>query len=128
MMLYLNAWLDCTHPEITIKNSTTNETLVHFSALEIDALFESGEITLEELSSNDMTIQQEVIKTLFLSRIMINFKQQLHSIGKNIQHRKSLLPFPEISSFSPLSPAVAVSSSFSLTDILAQSEKYIIRH
>jgi ABC-type transport system involved in Fe-S cluster assembly fused permease/ATPase subunit len=125
MTLYLNAWLDCAHPKMTINNRNTNEVLANFNALEIEELFASGEITLDELNSNDPTIQQELIKTLFLSRIMINFKQQLHDMGKGLKQRTREMPLSERRSFPPLIP---VSSSRPFLESFALHEPIIIKH
>ncbi len=127
MTLYINAWLDCTDPKITINNRTTNETLAHFSSLEVDELFASGEITLDELSSNDLSVQQELIKTLFLSRIMINLKQDLTEMGANLKYKRELASFPEMRSLPSLVPAVAA-TSISLSDLLIQQGQTVVKH
>ncbi|MCK5918695.1 MAG: hypothetical protein KAG34_09725 [Cocleimonas sp.] len=119
-MFYINAWLDCTHPQITIHNRLTHEVCVHFSAAEIDVLFASGEVTLDELSSSDANIQQDLLKALFLSRIMINFTEQLGEIKNNLGHRNHKITFPKNSSF-PRLLVEETSSSMSLeTSVLYQ--------
>ena len=87
----------------------------------IDELFASGEITLDELSSNDIAVQQELIKTLFLSRIMINLKQDLSEMGTSLKHKRELASFPEMRSLPLLVPAVAA-ASISLSDLLIHQE------
>lgn len=125
MTLYLNAWLDCTHPKMTINNRKTNEVLANFNAVEIRELFASGDITLDELNSNDTAVQQELIKTLFLSRIMINFKQQLHDMGKDLKQRTRKMPLSERRSFPPLIP---LSSSLPFLERFALCDPITIKH
>lgn len=118
MTFYINAWLDCTHPKITIHNKITHEECIHFTAKEVDALFASGEITLDELTSNDASIQQDLVKTLFLSRTMINFSQQLDRIKNNLGHKNRTISFPKNSSFPRLLIEEKATSISSLETIL----------
>lgn len=124
MTLYLNAWLDCTNPKITINNKKTDEVLADFSGLEIKELFASGDITLDELHSSDTAIQQDLIKTLFLSRIMINFKQEISGIGKNLQQRNNKVLLSERRSFPPLTPI----SSLPFLEDFALHDSILIKH
>ncbi|MCK5902602.1 MAG: hypothetical protein KAG28_05580 [Cocleimonas sp.] len=89
MTIYINAWLDCSHPQLTINNKETGEILADFTAKEINQLFDAGDITLEELSDNNQQTQQALIKTLFLCKITTNFKQQLKGLSNRLEQRPS---------------------------------------
>ena len=42
MNVYINAWLDCSHPFISIHNKFDDDVLLHFNEDKVNQLFESG--------------------------------------------------------------------------------------
>ena len=104
MTIYINARLDCSHPYITINNKKTGDVLAYFTSQEVDNLFLDGDVTLEDLSSNDTIVQHELIKTLFLAKTITNFKQQLDQLPRAFKYRKSTYSFSRMKPYPPFNP------------------------
>lgn len=68
--IQINAWLDCSHPFISLHNKNDGDLMAYFNADKINNLIDGGEITVEELQSNSLNSQIETISTL------LSIKQQ----------------------------------------------------
>ncbi len=68
--IQINAWLDCSHPFISLHNKNDGDLMAYFNSEKINSLIEDGEITVEELQSNSADSQIETIATL------LSIKQQ----------------------------------------------------
>ncbi|MEH6458160.1 MAG: hypothetical protein V7749_17655 [Cocleimonas sp.] len=62
--IQINAWLDCSHPFISLHNKNDGDLMAYFNADKINSLIDGGEITVEELQSNSLDSQIETISTL----------------------------------------------------------------
>lgn len=68
--IQINAWLDCSHPFISLHNKNDGDLMAYFNADKINNLIDDGEITVEELRSNSLDSQVDTISTL------LSIKQQ----------------------------------------------------
>ncbi len=94
MTIYINAWIDNSHPHISLTNRNTGETLAYFTPSEVEKLLTDGDITVEELRSNDTAIQQDLVKELFLIKAIQDIEQQVYALPKILNKRspKHLMP------------------------------------
>ena len=76
--IQINAWLDCSHPFISLHNKNDGDLMAYFNADKIISLIENGEITVDDLQSNSLDSQIETITTL------LSIKQQ-DAIYKRLQ-------------------------------------------
>ena len=107
--IQINAWLDCSHPFISLHNKQDGDLMAYFNSEKINSLIDNGEITVEDLQSNDVTNQMETITTLLsikqqdaifrrLQDTRFTFKQRIKNSPKaeNIQTSNSRKPSQEI--------------------------------
>lgn len=64
--IYINAWLDCKSPFISIHNTHDRDLLAHFNAEKISQLIENGDLYVEDLQSTDHEILMEKVMTLLV--------------------------------------------------------------
>lgn len=82
--IQINAWLDCSHPFISLHNKNDGDLMAYFNADKINSLIDGGEITVEELQSNNLDSQIETITTL------LSIKQQ-EAVFKRLQDMRFTL-------------------------------------
>ena len=82
--IQINAWLDCSHPFISLHNKNDGDLMAYFNAEKINSLIEGGEITVDELQSNNLNSQIETITTL------LSIKQQ-EAVFKRLQEMRFTL-------------------------------------
>ncbi len=88
MNIYINAWLDCSHPFISIHNKFDDDLLVHFNAESVNQLIEDGEVFIEDLQSTDPDIQMEVATNLIALKSCERIKQQIHDLSTVLKTRE----------------------------------------
>ncbi len=88
MNIYINAWLDCSSPFISIHNKYDDDLLVHFNAESVNQLIKDGEVFLEDLQSIDPDIQMEIAISLIALKSRERIKQQIYGISKTLQTRE----------------------------------------
>jgi hypothetical protein len=88
MNIYINAWLDCSNPYISIHNKFDDDLLVHFNAESVSQLIEEGEVFIEDLQSTDLDVQMDVATHLIALKSSERIKQQVHSISTLLKTRE----------------------------------------
>ena len=88
MNIYINAWLDCSHPFISIHNKFDDDLLVHFNAESVNQLIEEGDVFIEDLQSTDLDIQMEVATNLIAIKSDETIKQQITDISSTLKRRE----------------------------------------
>jgi len=68
--IQINAWLDCSHPFISLHNKSDGDLMAYFNTEKINSLINSGDITVEELKSNNPDKQEDTITTLLSMKIL----------------------------------------------------------
>ena len=97
MNIYINAWLDCSNPFISIHNKFNDDLLVHFNAESVSQLIEDGEVLIEDLQSTDPDIQMEVATNLIAIKSFENIKQQINNMCTTLTRREPTLTKDNIS-------------------------------
>ena len=90
MNIYINAWLDCSNPYISIHNKFDDDLLVHFNSESVNQLIEDGDVFVEDLQSTDPDIQMEIATNLIALNSGERIKQQIHSISTLLNTRKPI--------------------------------------
>ena len=88
MNIYINAWLDCSSPYISIHNKFDDDLLVHFNAESVNQLIEDGEVFVEDLQSTDPDIQMEIATNLIALKSSERIKQQIHKLATSLKTRE----------------------------------------
>lgn len=88
MNIYINAWLDCSHPFISIHNKFNDDLLVHFNAESVNQLIEDGEVFIEDLQSTDPDIQMEIATNLIAIKSGETIKQQITEMSTTLKRRE----------------------------------------
>jgi len=88
MNIYINAWLDCSNPYISIHNKFDDDLLVHFNSESVNQLIEDGDVFVEDLQSTDPDIQMEIATNLIALNSSEKIKQQIHSLSTLLNTRK----------------------------------------
>lgn len=88
MNIYINAWLDCSNPFISIHNKFDDDLLVHFNAEGVSQLIEDGEILVEDLQSTDPDIQMEIATNLIAFKSSEKIKQQINDMSTTLNKRE----------------------------------------
>ena len=91
MNIYINAWLDCSNPFISIHNKFDDDLLVHFNAESVSQLIEDGEVFIEDLQSTDPDMQMEVATNLIAIKSFENIKQQINNMCTTLTRREPTL-------------------------------------
>lgn len=74
----INAWLDCSHPFISLHNKNDGDLMAYFNSDKINDLIETGDITVDELQSTNQASNIETVTTLLSI-------QQQEAIYKRLQ-------------------------------------------
>lgn len=91
---YINAWLDCSNPFISLHNKSDGDLLAYFNVAKVHEILESGDITLEEFQSADTETQSSIIQYLVALKSAQKIKKQLKKIGSEINERNlNVIPF-----------------------------------
>lgn len=91
---YINAWLDCSNPYISLHNKSDGDLLAHFNVSKVHEILESGDLTLEELQSTDTETQSSIIQYLVALKSAQKIKKQLKKMGSEINERNlKVIPF-----------------------------------
>jgi len=88
MNIYINAWLDCSNPFISIHNKYNDDLLAHFNAVSINQLTEDGDIFIEDLQSTNPEIQMEVATHLIALKSSKRIKQQIIGLSTQLKKRE----------------------------------------
>ena len=88
MNIYINAWLDCSNPYISIHNKLDDELLVHFNAKSVNQLIEDGEVSVEDLQSTDPDIQMDVATHLIALKSSERITQKIHNLATILNTRE----------------------------------------
>lgn len=62
--IQINAWLDCSHPFISLHNTNDGDLMAFFNSEKINELIDTGDITVDELNSNNQKSNIETVTTL----------------------------------------------------------------
>ena len=89
MNIYINAWLDCSNPFISIHNKFDDDLLAHFNAKSVNQLIEDGEIFIEDLQSTDPDIQMEIATNLIAIKSSETIKQQISDMSDTLKRREA---------------------------------------
>lgn len=82
--IQINAWLDCSHPFISLHNKNDGDLMAYFNADKINSLIDKGEITVDDFKTNSVDSQIETITTL------LSIKQQ-DAVLKRLQETRFTL-------------------------------------
>lgn len=66
MSYYIDANIECSTPEITIRDNKSQSTIAHFDTKETCELFDTGELTICELQSTNTNTQNSLIEELLV--------------------------------------------------------------
>lgn len=77
----INAWLDCSHPFISLHNKNDGDLMAYFNSDKINELIATGDITVDELQSTNQVSNIETVTTL------LSIKQQ-EAIYKRLQETR----------------------------------------
>jgi len=77
----INAWLDCSHPFISLHNKNDGDLMAYFNSDKINELIATGDITVDELKSTNQTSNIETVTTLLSI-------QQQEAIYKRLQETR----------------------------------------
>lgn len=80
MSFYINAWLDRSDPFVSLHDRQTGEAVTTFTKDELQSCLEQGDFTVSELCNPCQRVQQELVKTLLLSRCCYDVRAQLETI------------------------------------------------
>ena len=86
--IYINAWLDCSNPYISIHNKFDDDLLAHFNSESVNQLIEDGDVFVEDLQSTDPDIQMEVATNLIALKTSERIQQQIHNLSTLLNTRK----------------------------------------
>ncbi len=110
--IQINAWLDCSHPFISLHNKNDGDLMAYFNSEKINSLIDDGEITVEDFQSNSMDSQIETITTL------LSIKQQ-DAIFRRLQDTRFTFKLREKSTKThPKSNVQSIKNNKSSEDIL----------
>ena len=87
--MYINAWLDCTNPYISVHNKFDDDVLAHFNTAKVNQLIADGEIAVEDFQSSDPFIQMDIITDLIAIQSSERIKKQVKNIGLSLKKRES---------------------------------------
>lgn len=87
--MYINAWLDCSNPFISIHNKYNDDVLAHFNAEKVNQLFKDGEISVEDLQSTEPGIQINVITNLIAFQSRETIKRQISDMSLLLKKRRA---------------------------------------
>ena len=104
----INAWLDCSHPFISLHNKNDGDLMAYFNSEKINELIETGDITVDELQSTNQNSNIETVTTLLSI-------QQQEAVFKRLQETRFTLKVREKKSPSNVQP---IKSKKSDQDIL----------
>ena len=90
--IYINAWLDCSNPFISLHNKFDDDVLAHFNTERVTQLIEDGELVVEDLQSSDPLIQMDVISDLIAIQSGEAIKKQIVNMSLAMKRRE---PKPE---------------------------------
>lgn len=85
--MYIDAWLDCSNPYISIHNKFDDDVLVHFNAEKVEQLICEGDVVVEDLQSTDPSVQLDTITSLMAIQKGESIKQQILEVGASIKQR-----------------------------------------
>ena len=84
----INAWLDCSHPFISLHNKNDGDLMAYFNSEKINKLIETGDITVDELQSTNQSSNIETVTTLLSI-------QQQEAVFKRLQKTRFTLKVRE---------------------------------
>ena len=88
MHIYINAWLDCSNPYISIHNKFDDDLLAHFNSESVNQLIEDGDVFVEDLQSTDPDIQMEIATYLIALKSSERIQQQIYSLSNLLKTRE----------------------------------------
>ena len=88
MNIYINAWLDCSNPYISIHNKFDDDLLAHFNSESVNQLIEDGDVFVEDLQSTDPDIQMEIATYLIALKSSERIQQQIYSLSNLLKTRE----------------------------------------
>ncbi len=110
MNIYINAWLDCSHPFISIHNKFDDDLLVHFNAKSVNQLIEDGEVFLEDLQSTNPDIQMEIATSLIAIKSGETIKQQITEMSTTLKRREPAVAINKVTTSKK--PKIQISNLF----------------
>ncbi len=87
MNMYINAWLDCSKPFISIHNKFDDDVLLYLNTEKVRQLLESGDICVEDFQITDDDQQLDVIANLLAIKSSERIKEQLKDLQGTIKER-----------------------------------------
>ncbi len=118
MNIYINAWLDCSNPFISIHNKFDDDLLAYFNADKVTQLINDGELSLEDLTSTDVDVQMEIVARLMAMKSGEAIKKQIHDMSSSLIRRESTLNTEVLKT--------SVKSSFNGSNLFPPSVLYAI--
>ncbi|GAA0417158.1 hypothetical protein GCM10009133_27060 [Cocleimonas flava] len=76
MNIYVNAWLDCHNPHISIHNKFDGDLMAFFNSQKVSQLIESGEVSVSDFESSDENTRSELISTLLSFKFSDSMKDE----------------------------------------------------
>lgn len=108
MNTYINAWLECESPFISVCSKNNHEPLIYFNSEQVTKLIESGDVCIKELQSNNQDVQMELLKDLFAIKADEQFKQQLTTMNQGLRNHKKKVTDNDTSHISRLKQKIAL--------------------
>ena len=81
--LYINAWLDCSNPFISIHSKHDDTLLAHFNSRELSELLKDGDISVDDLKSTNTKHQVEIVSILLAKKTKDKVKEQIQVMHFN---------------------------------------------
>ena len=91
MTYTINAWLDCCNPYITVSNRKTGEMLAYFNPHEIDKIFSSGDLILEDFQLRDEDSIRDIAEDLLFIKWSRNTKEQIDDIQAELLLKRGVI-------------------------------------
>lgn len=89
MNVYMNAWLDCSRPFISIHNRFDDDVLLHLNTDRVNQLIDSGDICVEDFQTTDTEQQMKLITNLLAHKSSEKIKHQLKGLQGGVKRRAS---------------------------------------
>jgi len=92
MNIYVNAWLDCRNPYISIHNKHDGDLMAFFNSSKVNQLIESGEVSVADFESSDENTKTELISTLLTVNFSDSIKDEIKKRSQSIKTRQVNCP------------------------------------
>lgn len=92
MNIYVNAWLDCRNPYITIHNKRDGDLMAFFNSEKVNELIETGEVSIADFESLNESETEELISTLLTINFADSIKDEIKKRSESMTTRQANYP------------------------------------